>query len=462
VNEPARVLIPISTGMSWRNIHCTDLHREILAAGLRPVYLVPDAMRPVVRGEIPDDEADVDVLPELDSPALDAVLRDLAFATVMRRHRLATMDIRRRLARRARPGIPLKQRIEPLVGRSRLAFRALTRLRHALSRAPEMQPPFDRRRVALVFSNNVFSLEEAAVLRRARDLGIATVGMVHSWDNPTNKGVLPSPVDRLLVWSEVTKDEMTSLFLVPEDRIRIVGSPQFDIYRRPISITRPDLLAHYGFPPNAKLVLYGTGSPVHSPGEPDYCRTLAGIAANAGAPPVGLLVRLHPRDRAERYEDVARLPGVVVAEPGRRESGVPDGWAPSRADHEHFAALMRYADVVVNLASTMALDAAANDRPIVHVRYDLEPGLPYLDSVERLFDYTHTARLMRAMASFVARSPGELRSAVLRALDRPEERRERRAWLAESEGVLGNGDSAARIAAVLRVCARITSQDGER
>ncbi len=454
METPLKVLIPISTGMAYRNLLSTDLHGEILAAGLRPVYLVPKPFLDRMRAEVPEDEADVDVFPERRPLVLDAVLRDLAFAVVQKRHQIATMDIRRRLARRAQPGIPLKQRLEPLVGSSRGIFHALNRLRRTISRAPEMQPPFDRWSPALVFSNNVFALEESSVLRRAGALGVPTAGMVHSWDNPTNKGVPPSDVDLLLVWSEVTKNEMTTLFEVPEDTIRIVGSPQFDIYRRPAATTREELLAHYGFTPNTKLILYATGAPRHCPGEAEYSRILSRLATEDPSCPVGLLIRLHPRDRMERYADLVGRPGVVVARAGRSGEGVQDGWAPTRGDHEHFAALMRHVDVVVNLASTMALDAAANDRAIVHARFDPEPGLAYLDSIDRLFDYTHTARLMSHEASLVARSPEELLAAVRRALEHPEELRDRREVLARSEGVLGDGRSAARIAGLLRGAAR--------
>jgi hypothetical protein len=211
-------------------------------------------------------------------------------------------------------------------------------------------------------------------------------------------------------------------------------------------VTRAETLAAYGFEASARLVIYATGAPVHCPDEPDFPRVLADVVASGRIENLRLLVRLHPRDSKERYASLADRPGVVVAAPGRRTTGYPDSWSPTVADHVHYAALMRHADVVVNIASTVALDAAACDTPVVHVRFDPGGEHPFLDSVERLFHYTHTKRLMTCGASYVARSAAELEDAVVRAIERPSELAAERRALARQEGFDGRGSSASLIA----------------
>ncbi len=443
-----RVLIPMSTGVALRNVLRTDLHDEIVGRGLEPVYLVPPALVAPLAEESGEGSF-VDELPEYNHGKLETVLGDLVFSIVQQNHRIATMELKRKLARRKFKRIPMKERFYPVLGRSWPAYHFLRKARNRLFPGGVMRPLLDRWRPAVVFSNNIFDSHEAAVIRRAQLDGTPTVGMVSSWDNPTNKGHLPAWPDRLLVWSEVMREEMAGLLRYPAERISVVGTPQFDIYARPLAATREETLAVYGFSPADRVVVYATGAPVHCETEYEFPRALADLVASGRIEGLKLLVRLHPRDRLERYEALAGRPGVVVASPGRRSSHYPDSWSPTVEDHAHYAALMRYADVVVNIASTVALDAAASDTPIVHVRYDHRPDLDFLDSVERMFHYTHTARLMACGASHVARSEDELGDSVVRAIENPGELRRERCALARQEGFDGRGESASLIAGCL-------------
>jgi hypothetical protein len=120
---------------------------------------------------------------------------------VTRHHEVSTMKIKRALQASRRSRRPIKEWISPLFGRSWLAYRMLNGIRASLNPAREMEPLLRCWMPAAVFANDVFDPAEGALLRCARRLGVRTVGMVRSWDNPTNKGVLPTPIDRLLVWS---------------------------------------------------------------------------------------------------------------------------------------------------------------------------------------------------------------------------------------------------------------------
>ena len=443
------MLVPIATGLALRNVMVTDLPRELAARNIVPVFAVPaplHAQLAVAPEVVPGELA---VLPERRTVRFDVALRGIARDIVRRNHRIATFELKERFWNAQRHRRPLRHFVSPLFGRSWTMYRMLNRLRERRDRADEMQPLIDESRPDVVFANNVFEPRESAVLRRARVAGVPTVGMVHSWDNPTNKGVLPAVTDRLLVWSRVMRQEMRDYYRVPDESIVEVGSPQFDAYARPAAVSRAELLSRWGFPHDARVVMYGTGSPGHGRAEPEYASAMARATDAEDAvreQPLRLVVRLHPRDRAKRYAHLADRPNVVVETPGRTGAGVSDNWNPTTEDFRHFVAVMRHADVVGNMCSTIALDAACNDRPTFHVRYDARPVDDPLRSVEMLFGYTHTQRLLSVGASVVARSPDEIRPAIARCLDRPDELREQRLRLARQEGYDGEGQSAARIA----------------
>jgi hypothetical protein len=441
------VLIPVGTGLALRNVLRTDLPSELLDRGLRPVFCVPAPLHAQLAAEPDRIPGELTPMPAFAPPRSEVVLRDLELGIVHRRARIATMEILLRDRARRRERRPWKERVAPLLGTSRLVYRMLRSARLRLYRGDECAGLFERWTPVAVFANNVFHAEESAVLRQAQHRGVPAIAMVHSWDNPSTKGGLPVTPDLLLVWSDAMAEEMTSYFGVPDAAMPRVGSPQFDIYSRDLEITRERLLSDYGFANETRIVVYATAAPGHCPQEPVYPTILAGLLERTqDRGPLGLVIRLHPRDREERYRQLLSHPLVRLETAGRRGEGVDDRFNPTDEDHVHLAALMRWSAVVVNVASTMALDAAANDTPVVHVGFDPEPVDEYLDSIERFFDYTHTTRLIGYGAAPVTRSPDELCTEVLRALDSPDERAPARTLLARGEGVDGRGESAARIA----------------
>ncbi len=449
-----RALVPLTTGLVLRNVLRTDLHAEFVARGVEPVYLVPAPLLEQLRESGGDAGLMLDVLPPRPKDRTDKLLQSLAYAPIMHHHDMATIRIKQQIRDREAGRAPFKERfLFPVLGRSWATMHVANWLRGLRRRSEDYAPPFAKWQPDVVFSNHLFARWDAGILWRAHVEGVRTVGMVHSWDNPSNKAVFPPGVDRLLVWGPVMRREMEEYFRVRPETITEVGTPQFDVYARPPAVSKAQLLDSFGFEPDARLVIYGSGAPGHCPEEPEFPRILSPLCrdpAPDGDPrPIRMVVRLHPRDRLERYGALHGAHGVALEVAGRVTTHMDDRWNPTDDDHAHFVAEMRHADVVVNMASTVALDAAANDTPIVHARFDPDAGRDYLSSHVRLFDYTHTARLMSVGASLVAGSPDELVAHVLSALADPSALRDRRRALAEQEGYDGTGTSAARIADVV-------------
>ena len=82
--------------------------------------------------------------------------------------------------------------------------------------------------------------------------------------------------------------------------------------------------------------------------------------------PAQLLVRIYTKDDPSRYQGLAKLSDLILYDPGK------DNQSLSYAEvDKHFfiqlAAMIKYADAVVNIASTTSIDAAIFNRPIVNV-----------------------------------------------------------------------------------------------
>jgi hypothetical protein len=92
----------------------------------------------------------------------------------------------------------------------------------------------------------------------------------------------------------------------------------------------------------------------------------------------------------------------------------------------------RHADVVVNLSSTVAIDAAIFDRPVVNLNYDPEPGQPQQALVKDVnHRWTHFKPIAESGGLWMVNDPEEMFEAVKTYLAHPELHREKRRWVAE-------------------------------
>jgi CDP-glycerol glycerophosphotransferase (TagB/SpsB family) len=163
-----------------------------------------------------------------------------------------------------------------------------------------------------------------------------------------------------------------------------------------------------------------------------------------------LVVRIHPWDRDNDYSaDVAGFKRVYVQTPfGHSDPESVFECVPSRADVHAYGALMTYADVLINIASTTSLDALATDTPIVNIAFDLTEQ-PRETSCARFYGYSHYKPIVDTGSVRLAHRPAdlcELLNAYLadRSLDREARLAARKSFLTFSDS-----QSAERVAAAI-------------
>ena len=79
------------------------------------------------------------------------------------------------------------------------------------------------------------------------------------------------------------------------------------------------------------------------------------------------MLRLHPDDRVGRYLKYRRAPEVILDIPERYLATL--GWTMTGDDLRRMAGLLRHADVMVNFATTVTLEAAIVDTPTLLVAF---------------------------------------------------------------------------------------------
>jgi len=111
----------------------------------------------------------------------------------------------------------------------------------------------------------------------------------------------------------------------------------------------------------------------------------------------------------------------------------------------------RHADVVVNLASTVTIDAAIFDRPIVNLDYDPEPGQPNQALVRDVnHAWTHFKPIAESGGVWLVNNPEQMIEAIRGYLADPSLHRDRRRWLTQYVCEYLDGRCGERMAMAIR------------
>jgi len=305
----------------------------------------------------------------------------------------------------------------------------------------------------LVTASPGLILAEVPLLRTAVQRRIWSMAIDPSWDNFTNKLLPVRRVNRLVVWNDVMKRQAVELHGYGDEEIRVAGPPQWDRYFRDgVSIAREAFFARIGADPACRLLTVTT-TPQELYSHHDHVLRVLFAAVQSGKfrRRVQILVRLHPRDDRARYADFEQTPGIIVEKPCRQTVRAGDGLAVdvTSESQQHLADTLCHSDVIVNTASTIAVEASIFDTPVVNVAFDGETESPFVRSARRYYRFTHYVNVTRHNAVRVVSTPDELVAEVARYLDNPGLDASGRREVVQEQCQFLDGRSAERVAAAV-------------
>lgn len=310
----------------------------------------------------------------------------------------------------------------------------LERLLLSYPRSEEAKGRLLANRPRVVVATGPFQYEQPAVVATAKKLGIPTLALIPSWDNLSTKDRMVFKYDGYIVWSEREKEELH--YFYPHTRdvpVYIVGAPQFDIFFQDrFHLSRQTFCAKVGLRADLPIIVYAVGSPNFLK-EQYGALYLAERVARGDLGDVQMIVRPHPiHDNSEMTQLFSQYhPRVILQHTAEAGTAVNERSQDSDQIIE-WVNTFRHADVVVNLSSTVTVDAAIFDRPVVNLDYDPEPGKPnqaLVKDVNHL--WTHFKPIAESGGVWLVNDAEELVEAVRTYLAHPELHREQRRWIAE-------------------------------
>jgi CDP-glycerol glycerophosphotransferase (TagB/SpsB family) len=292
------------------------------------------------------------------------------------------------------------------------------------------------------------------LLRESARRGIPNMTVIVGWDNSSSYNISGADVQWATCWSALQKEELVKGSDWNPERVNIGGIPSYDGYfRKQWLMPRDEYFKLHGLDPNRKLISYASSFVHFAPNFPNIEALAKLVSSDSLAEPSQLLIRLHPShfqdkpkifadERAQVFELEKKYPHVHVVQPVALGGSL--GYYGGE-DMDEKSSMMAYSDVLVTVYSTMLVETAVHDTPMIAAVIDIPGGWnkkgKFSLSLKEIGDWPTHKRFHEAKAGRVVINERELRAALNLYLKSPTlDYAERRKFI-EDEITFTNGTS---------------------
>jgi len=208
------------------------------------------------------------------------------------------------------------------------------------------------------------------VARLGKRLKIPTLFLVNNWDNLSSKLVFPETPDYLGVWGEQSVEHACRIHGMSRERVFVVGTPTFDHY---FHVAKETLPSPYPF----RYVLFaGCSLPFD---EITALRTLDDAIELEGLSGLKIVYRPHPWRQRRKCFDVfepEKYQHVIIDEQVKESyfrTVRTQDYRGSKAflpSLDYYPSLLSHAEFVISPLSTMMLESAICETPVLVIAYD--------------------------------------------------------------------------------------------
>lgn len=282
----------------------------------------------------------------------------------------------------------------------------------------ECKSVLERENPDILFCCNQRAVTTISPVEAAKELDIPTTAFIFSWDNLSKATMIIEP-DHYFVWSEFMKQEFLKYYpSIPESRIKITGTPQFEPHFNTSLIESKDTFYNkHGLDKERVYICYSGDDVTTSPDDPQYLDDVATAIyeLNSQGHKLGIIFRRCPVDFSDRYNMVLKKYSEIITEIVPAWEKLGGGWntvLPLKEDLALQVNTIHHCLAVINLGSTMVFDAAAQGKPCFYINYNVKERKDKTWNVKKIYKYVHF-RSMPEKAVIWINNPNELKEKIV-------------------------------------------------
>jgi len=262
------------------------------------------------------------------------------------------------------------------------------------------------------------------IARESLKNNVPVCSVILSWDNTSGMGMPGYIPDYVVAWTENMKKELIELNDINEDKIYVGGMAHFDhYYDEKLVLEKKVFFEKLNLNVDKKVIFYATKSPKRFPWGPSLVEDIAlSIERNLINQNTQILVRIHPlhyrrengkfifQNILDEYSRIeAKYPSVILNKPKMLSKKI-DFYMDDSEEILVFS-ILKYSSLMLNMFSTMAIEAAILDLPIINVCIQEKCKADIGKSKQDIMvDYrqTHNQRIINTEGAKTAFTNGEL------------------------------------------------------
>lgn len=450
------IFLPIYNGIRAKNFFHTDTYHELIKdKNLRLVIVIPSSKLEYYQQTFPEPNVIFEPLDIVSEPWVGRVLAEIAFnslgtITVRFKQKLEYWKHKKLMRYIIKRAINIMLGpITPLRGAIRWLDKVLVGI------DPDVAALLDRYKPDLVLTPDIVFPLDRIFLRTAKRKGYYVIGLTRSWDNLTSKGIVQVLPDKLILHTTRMKKQAVELVGMPAQDIYVSGPPDYDRYFKPPGKTKEEFCREFGIDPKRRLILFGPFYDEYTGSAAVMINALTDAVADGRLPnDIHFVLRYRPATPKMAPGELHPSEYITVTQPCSHYFRVKNcaqtptkDWEFSPQDVDLLAHSFFFSEMLINTFSTITIDAAALDKPIIGIRYDAKPDCLPLHSVVKIHDaHDHYSELERAGAVRLVYSNDELIDAINFYLKHPETDREGRKRIVREQIEFTDGLSGKRAA----------------
>jgi len=306
---------------------------------------------------------------------------------------------------------------------------------------------FERYKPSLVFLAHLFDEPEIHLLRATKKRKIKSIGFINSWDKVTARSILRLLPDKCVVFNAIVKEELMTHNEIKENDIFIGGLPQYDSYLTTPPTDKREFFKKIGFGSDVeRIIVYAPNGRYSASVDGGMIDVLLSFMKEKQLPSdVGLLVRFQPNDFVDPTK-FTKSDRLVYQMPGIRFSGERGvDWDMDTGDIKLLINTLYHATLFVCYTSSLSVDAAVFDKPIINIKFELKPSADLRQSPTLYYEMDHYRKAVATGGIKIVQSKDELLKWILLYLNNSSlDHQERRRLVSEQCGIV-DGKAGERI-----------------
>lgn len=304
------------------------------------------------------------------------------------------------------------------------------------------------------------------LMRAAKKNKIKTIGMLLSWDNSTTRGYPGCKPTNVFAWTDTMKREIKQLSDIDSNKIYVTGSAQFDHYFHDLMISKENFNKKFNVDEKKNILFFATRGPNTYASNPEIIKTICKAIRTNEIENSQLIVRIHPlhykKDKLKNYEQLFNLYNKLELEykdilkinyPIFRDK--KDKFFLEKENTLDLHALLKYSDVIINVFSTINIEGAIFDKPLINICYQTNTDFYNKNIKSRYnikidYEQDHNQRILKTGAITNCWNARELIDGINEALDHPDKLSNQRLKIINTEVGPNKGEAAQKISNLIK------------